>query len=117
MKGRNLIVFVVLLATLCFVVTGNAQQKEKRSAESGQADEFTNSIGMQFILVPAGSFMKGCNKDFEKCKYDETRQHRASIIRPFYIGKQEVTQEQWAIVMGGNPGEFKGQSSLVENVS
>jgi formylglycine-generating enzyme required for sulfatase activity len=117
MKERNLSIFVVLLLTLCFVVAGNAQQIGSRSAESEQADEFTNSIGMQFVLVPAGSFMKGCNKDLEKCKCDEKPQHRMSITRPFYMGKQEVTKEQWTIVMGGNPGEFKGQSSPVENVS
>lgn len=30
------------------------------------------------------------------------------IDRPFYIGRHEVTQEQWREVMGGNPSHFQG---------
>lgn len=32
----------------------------------------------------------------------------ARIDRPFYIGKYEVTQEQWTKVMGTNPSVFQG---------
>jgi formylglycine-generating enzyme required for sulfatase activity len=37
----------------------------------------------------------------------EQGQHRVRITRPFYLGKYEVTQEQWEKVMGSNPAAFK----------
>jgi formylglycine-generating enzyme required for sulfatase activity len=117
MKRRILNIFVVFLLALCLASTGNAQQKEKNSTGARQEKEFTNSIGMQFVLIPAGSFMMGCNKDIEKCDPEETPQHRVIISKPFYMAKYEVTQEQWAKVMGGNPSAFKGLSNPVEKVS
>ncbi|MEE0085201.1 MAG: formylglycine-generating enzyme family protein [Paludibacteraceae bacterium] len=39
-------------------------------------------------------------------------------VKSFYIGKTEVTQQQWARVMGTNPSNFKGcRTCPVENVS
>jgi formylglycine-generating enzyme required for sulfatase activity len=74
----------------------------------------TNSIGMEFILIPAGSFMMGSEK---KCDNDERPLHRVTISKPFYLGKYAVTQEQWEAVMGNNPSKFKGRNYPVEMVS
>ncbi len=38
-------------------------------------------------------------------------------ISDFYIGKYEVTQKEWAQVMGNNPSQFLGDALPVENVS
>ncbi|MET3849526.1 SUMF1/EgtB/PvdO family nonheme iron enzyme [Paenibacillus sp. OAE614] len=38
-------------------------------------------------------------------------------LSDFYIGKYEVTQAEWANVMGGNPSAFKGDQLPVEMVS
>ena len=40
-----------------------------------------------------------------------------TITKPFYLGKYEVTQEQWEAVMGSNPSHFKGPKNPVEKVS
>jgi formylglycine-generating enzyme required for sulfatase activity len=74
----------------------------------------TNSIGMEFVLIPTGSFMMGSDLYADS---NETPQHRVTISQSFYLGKYEVTQAQWEAVMGNNPSEFKGQSNPVENVS
>lgn len=71
---------------------------------------------MEFVKVPSGSYMRGCNPNFENCDSDETPQRRISISS-FWIGKYEVTQEQWVAVMGSNPSKFKGRTNPVEQVS
>jgi formylglycine-generating enzyme required for sulfatase activity len=79
---------------------------------------YTNSIGVEFVLIPAGSFTMGADKNAEKAADDdETPQHRVSIGKPFYLGKYKVTQTQWTAVMGSNPSEFKGQSHPVGRIS
>ncbi|MDR1310429.1 MAG: formylglycine-generating enzyme family protein [Burkholderiaceae bacterium] len=85
-------------------------------AESG-AKSYTNSIGMAFILIPSGSFMKESAQPFEEITENETLQHQVSVSKPFYLGKYEVTQEQWEAVMGSNPGKFKGRRNPAENIS
>ena len=41
----------------------------------------------------------------------------SDCIHSFYIGKYEVTQEQWEAVMGTNPSRPRGPNLPVENVS
>jgi formylglycine-generating enzyme required for sulfatase activity len=56
----------------------------------------TNSIGMEFVLIPAGTFMMGA-PDSDAEAYDEEKPaHRVSIIQPFYLGKYPVTNRQYA---------------------
>jgi formylglycine-generating enzyme required for sulfatase activity/predicted Ser/Thr protein kinase len=77
-----------------------------------------NAIGMEFVLVPAGKFQMGSPKTEAKRSSDEGPQHEVTIGAPFYLGKYEVTQGEWAAVMGNNPSYFKGDDRLpVENVS
>lgn len=77
----------------------------------------TNSIGMEFVLIPAGEFDMGSPSN-EAGRYDnEDPVHHVKISKVFYIGKYEVTQKQWSEVMGSNPSNFKGDDMPVENVS
>lgn len=39
------------------------------------------------------------------------------VVSNFYIGKYEVTQKEWAEVMGNNPSRFSGETLPVESVS
>ena len=63
----------------------------------------TNSIGMVFFSIPAGSFLMGSRADVKDAYSSEKPQHRVNISEPFFIGKFEVTQDQWEAVMGANP--------------
>ena len=56
----------------------------------------TNSIGMEFVLIPAGMFMMG-SPDSDADAYDaEKPAHRVIISQPFYLGKYPVTNRQYA---------------------
>jgi formylglycine-generating enzyme required for sulfatase activity len=79
---------------------------------------FTNSIGMAFTLIPAGEFEMGSPSNEEGIYSDERPIHQVTIGKAFYMGKYEVTQEQWRAVMGNNPSHFTGDDNLpVEWVS
>ncbi|MDR3221637.1 MAG: formylglycine-generating enzyme family protein [Candidatus Accumulibacter sp.] len=85
------------------------------NAQTGKT--YTNSIGMEFIQIPAGSFMMGTDENVEEADDNEIPQHRVTLSQSFYLGKYEVTQAQWEAVMGSNPSKFKGRSNPVEMVS
>jgi formylglycine-generating enzyme required for sulfatase activity len=72
--------------------------------------EYTNSIGMKFALIPAGTFLMGSpENDLGRSPifgYNESPQHEVEITRPFYLGIHPVTQKQWQHVMGSNPSWF-----------
>lgn len=86
------------------------------TALCAQAAEYTNSIGMNFIEIKTGCFMMGRDAKFEEGDDDELPRHEVCIKKDFYLGKTEVTQEQWVAVMDKNPSKFKGRSSPVEKV-
>lgn len=50
---------------------------------------------------------------------DETPKHKVTFNDGFYLGKYEVTQDQWKLVMGENPSKFNtcGGNCPVEKVS
>jgi formylglycine-generating enzyme required for sulfatase activity len=68
-------------------------------------------IPLEFVGIPPGTFMMGDNTS-------GVRRHRETIAKPFYLGKYEVTQEQWVAVMGKNPSLHQGPPKRpVERVS
>lgn len=77
----------------------------------------TNSIGMEFISIPPGSFQMGGDKVHEQAEDHENPVHRVDIGKGFLMGRFTVTQEQWALVMETNPSEFTGDQRPVECVS
>ncbi len=60
---------------------------------------FTNGIGMEFVIVPKGKSWLGGGKD-------KLGDKEVVIPADFYLGKYEVTQEEWEKVMGENPSYF-----------
>ena len=50
-------------------------------------------VKMEFVLIRPGSFQMGSNNG----EFDEKPVHKVTISKPFYIGKYEVTQEQWTV--------------------
>jgi formylglycine-generating enzyme required for sulfatase activity len=78
----------------------------------------TNSIGMEFVPIPAGDFLMGSPED---CPFgdaeNEELAHRVRISRPFLLGMHQVTQSQYERVTGENPSFFNGLDLLVEHLT
>jgi formylglycine-generating enzyme required for sulfatase activity len=114
----------------------DAAEAKRRQAETAKAlgvpvereVDLGNGVKMTLVLIPPGEFLMGTGKSDEQLLREypkvplstfarERPQHRVRITRPFWLGKYEVTQEQWTAVMGGNPSKSKGAKKPVESVS
>ena len=67
---------------------------------------FSNSIGQEFVMIPAGSFVMG-NPENKQGGASGAPAHQVIISKPFYMQTTEVTRGQWEKVMGSNPPEDK----------
>ena len=77
---------------------------------------YTNSLGMEFVLIPTGEFRMG-SPSYEGKMFDfDSPVHNVTIREPFYMSKYEVTQKEWTEVMGYNPSYFKGGDLPVDSV-
>ena len=69
------------------------------------------STQVEMLLVPGGSFQRGCSASLQQpCYADELPTRTITISSPFYLGRRELTQSQWRAVMGDNPSQFQGAS-------
>ena len=110
MKKISAIVMMFSLIGLFSVMAQDVKPGKTEVVDLGKG------IKLEMVLIPAGKFKMG-SLETEKNRGEEETQHDVTITKPFYIGKYEVTQEQWQIVMGHNPSELKGVKLPLTNVS
>ena len=69
---------------------------------------------MEMVWIGPGTFVMGSPESDNMAKDDEKPQHEVTISKGFYLGKFEITQEQWESVMGTRPwsGELLVQEGL-----
>jgi formylglycine-generating enzyme required for sulfatase activity len=85
-------------------------------------EDLGGGIKLEMVAVPGGRFQMG-SPSSESFRGDDEIQHWVRVS-DFWIGRYEVTQGQWKVVMGGLPpnmadlgSEFKGDDLPVVNVS
>lgn len=103
-----LVSVAVVAVTSFFVFQG--------SSERDPTKHFKNGIGMDFVWISPGTFMMG-SPEKEVGRGPSEAQHKVTLTKGFYLGVNEVSQEQWQAVMGNNPSKIKGKSLPVDNVS
>jgi formylglycine-generating enzyme required for sulfatase activity len=109
-KGNNSAIFVLagvvggiaLLGIILIIALGG-----KKATPLAKKEEVAAGIEKEMVLIPAGKFMMGGQSD----------RLQVTLTRPYYMGRYEVTQEQWEGVMGNNPSSTKGAKLPIENVS
>jgi len=88
---------------------------------------------MTFVLIPPGEFLMGTSdKDrarlLKEAKANDDKltirlhaaegpQHRVRITQPFYMGRYEVTQDQWQAVMGNNPARDQDPAKPAQDIT
>ena len=85
---------------------------EKEEAEKNipkNIDDIVNSLINNMVKCPAGSYIMGRPYDSDK--------HRVTFTKPFFIGKYEVTQKEYSLIMRDNPSKFNDDNNPVENVN
>jgi formylglycine-generating enzyme required for sulfatase activity len=72
---------------------------------------------MELVLIRPGVFWMGSPASEPGRYLDEGPRHRVRITRPFYLGRCQVTQEQYERHMGQNPSNFRGGGAGAERVA
>jgi len=62
--------------------------------------------GVELLLVPPGEFLRGAGPGDAEASDDERPQHTVQVVDPFYLGRFEVTQDEWRRVMAEDPSFF-----------
>jgi len=81
---------------------GNPIRKGKDKTTGLPLEIRHRETGMHLAFIPPGSFKRGTAE----------KKFTATITRPFYIGKYEVTQEQYEAVTGENPSKYRHARNL-----
>ncbi|MGK7939098.1 MAG: SUMF1/EgtB/PvdO family nonheme iron enzyme [Crocosphaera sp.] len=94
---------------------GKIIQREMKEGKQFTVD-LGNDVFLDMVQIAGGTFMMG-SPETEDGRQDNEAQQQITVDN-FYIGKYEVTQEQWQAIMGNNPSYFnKGDKYPLENVS
>jgi formylglycine-generating enzyme required for sulfatase activity len=81
-----------------------------RAVQHRDGKRFVNGLGMEFVVVPGGTFWMGGQDG--KCG-----DQKVTIANDFYIGVYPVTQEEWQNVMGTNPSHFRKGGAGADKLS
>lgn len=74
-------------------------------------------VEFEMVFVEGGSFLMGSDSLYYGVGKDEMPAHFVKVGN-YYIGKYEITQKQWKVIMNGNPSHYQGDDNLpVENIN
>lgn len=89
-----------------FVCSADTPFQKKVLLTKIRADKLIdcNGVMLEMNKIPKGSFVRSDGRTVQ-------------LTKDFWLGKFEVTQEQYKAVMGRNPSKFQGSSRPVEQVT
>lgn len=93
-------------------------QNTASSEDAGQAADLDDTVSEppeNFVLIKGGTFEMG-SPETESWRAEDENLHTVAVS-DFYMSMYEVTQAEYAEVMGSNPSSFSGDTLPVETVS
>lgn len=109
----KLIGFSSFMFFFVFLAFARTQEKIPKMVE---VFDLGKGVKLEMVLVPAGKFLMGALESEKNYSANE-KIHEVTLTNPFFMGRFEVTQEQWEAVMGDNPSSEKGGKLPVTDVS
>jgi len=95
MNSRRTTVIACLIAVALFVTA---------AAPAFAFDEMTitlpGNVPLVLVRVPAGTFLMGSPEGERGNVFDNETQHQVTLTEDYYLGKTEVTQQQWRAITG-----------------
>ncbi len=103
--------------TVCLNKQGKIIKRRNSLAEAF-VFKLTQDISLEMVKIPAGDFLMGAASDESEQRENENSAHSVKI-QSFFLGKFNVTQAQWLVVMPELPPMsvwFRGANLPVVNV-
>ncbi len=103
MRNMSLGTLCAVLAVIALFLALPACPPDIDYPEPGERRQFSSIDGrarIDFVWVPAGSFLMGGDLDDEDRESGELPQHEVTISEGFWMSRTEVTKEQYFQVMG-----------------
>ena len=96
---------------------GEEEVKRKKLKARYFTEDLGNSVLLDMVKIPSGSFEMGSPSNETQRNSNEGPRHTVKVAS-FWMGKFEITQEQWQAVMDNNPSGFGDTGNLpIEKVS
>ncbi|MEH1837629.1 MAG: SUMF1/EgtB/PvdO family nonheme iron enzyme [Nostoc sp.] len=115
-KAFGLPLWTVEFETVTVDQKGQVIKRDSNKQAKFFKEDLGNGITLDMVEILAGSFKMGSPPAENGQTEAEEPQHTVNVPA-FFMGKFEVTQEQYQQIMGSNPSYFKGAKRPVEEVS
>ncbi len=97
---KHVFICILIFISICSLATKSSVGDSANSNQAGK--KISNSVAMEFVYVPPGSFLRG-SPPSEPGRESDEKQQRVTLENGFYMQTTEVTQGQWKAVMGVLP--------------
>jgi formylglycine-generating enzyme required for sulfatase activity/uncharacterized caspase-like protein len=115
-KAFGLPLWNVEFETVTVDEEGQVIKRDSNNQAKFFKENLGNGVTLEMVSIPGGSFKMGSLSGEKNRSSSESPQHDVNVPA-FFMGRFEVTQEQYQKVMGKNPSNFKEAKHPVEQVS
>jgi len=118
-SGHMLFCIIALMLPFSLAAEGIQEKPTMSAPDGGIAGPSLGKnwavpvLGMDLVYIAAGSFQMGSNDGAP----DETPIHSVTISKGYWMGKYELTQQQYRSIIGINPSSFPGDNRPVDTVN
>ena len=84
----------------------DVRQSDTKQSATKQPGVRRSDFGIEMVFVQGGTFMMGATPEQGSDCFDDEKPVHQVTLSDFYIGKNQITQQQWEAVMGKNPSYF-----------